>query len=151
MWQPLLQMVNNVKWNSCLIYSSYDEVTDLTETLSPRWTRWTTSEWIKILHRLFSWQMAHFKTRSKNSGWHEGRLMHPNLLDVSPRFQDTAVSLRGHCSNGMVGLVYIIQNMWMCAMHNPTAPSFAHAFLLQICLYFTHLCVLCSSCFLSSS
>ena len=26
--------------------------------------------------------MAHFKTRSKNKGWFEGRLMHPNLHNV---------------------------------------------------------------------
>ena len=27
--------------------------------------------------------MAHFKTRSKNSGWYEGRLMHPNPQSLS--------------------------------------------------------------------
>ena len=29
------------------------------------------------MHSLFSWPLAHFKTRSKNSSWSEGRLMHP--------------------------------------------------------------------------
>ena len=33
MWWPLLDMVNSVKRNSCLTYSSHDEVMDLTETL----------------------------------------------------------------------------------------------------------------------